>query len=82
MASINSDCLIRVYEGSNHIEEPPITEEMSAGSPDDNFIDAILGRAESRTSPLNGIIQSELMDAIYKSAETGMPARPKRGSAD
>ena len=73
---------IRVYEGSSHVEEPPITEEMSAGSPDDNFIDAILGRAESRTSPLNGIIQSELMDAIYKSAETGMPARPKRRSAD
>ncbi|MCX5658514.1 MAG: Gfo/Idh/MocA family oxidoreductase [Planctomycetota bacterium] len=47
-------------------------------TPDDNFIDAILGRAEPRTSPANGIIQSELMDAIYESAKTGRPAKPKR----
>lgn len=46
-------------------------------TPDDNFIDAILGRAEPRTSPRNGIIQSELMDAIYESARTGRPAKPK-----
>jgi predicted dehydrogenase len=69
---------IRVFKGSERIEEPPITKEMSAGSPDDNFIGAILGRAEPRTNPVNGIIQSELMDAIYESAETGRPARPKR----
>jgi hypothetical protein len=36
-----------------------------------NFIDAILGRAEPKTSPGNGIVQSELMDAIYESARTG-----------
>ena len=29
-----------------------------------------LGRAEPRTTPANGIIQSELMDAIYESART------------
>ena len=46
-------------------------------SPNDNFIDAVLGRAEPLTSPRNGIIQSELMDAIYESARTGRPARPK-----
>ena len=51
---------------------------MNAGNPDDNFIDAILGRAEPRTTPANGIIQSELMDAIYESARTGQPARPKK----
>ena len=51
---------------------------MSAGSPNDNFIDAILGRAKPRTSATNGIIQCELMDAIYESARTGLPARPKR----
>ena len=33
---------------------------------------------EPRTSPFNGIVQSELMDAIYESARTGLPARPKR----
>ncbi len=47
-------------------------------TPDDNFIDAILGRAQPRTSPLNGIVQSELMDAIYESARTGKPAKPKK----
>ena len=30
------------------------------------------------TDPMNGIIQSELMDLIYESAETKTPARPKR----
>jgi predicted dehydrogenase len=47
-------------------------------TPDENFVDAILGRAESRTSLQNGIVQSELMDAIYESARTGRPARPPR----
>jgi len=28
------------------------------------------------TSPQNGILQSELMDAIYESARTGQIARP------
>jgi len=50
-------------------------------SPNDNFIDAIQGRAEPRTTPRNGIIQSELMDAIYEAARTGKPARPKRAQA-
>ncbi|MDQ3813766.1 MAG: Gfo/Idh/MocA family oxidoreductase, partial [Armatimonadota bacterium] len=47
-------------------------------TPNDNFINAILGRAEPQTSPLNGVIQSQLMDAIYESARTGQVARPKR----
>ena len=51
---------------------------MGAPSPDHNFIDAILGRAEPRTSVKNGIIQSQLMDAIYESQRTGKPARPSR----
>lgn len=69
---------IRVFEGNKQLEKPPITEEMSAGPADYNFIDAILGRAEPRTSAVNGIIQCELMDAIYESARTGQPAKPKR----
>jgi len=68
---------IKVFEGSKQIENPLITEEMNAGGPDKNFIDAIMGRAEPRTTPLNGIIQSELMDAIYESGRTGQPAKPK-----
>ncbi len=69
---------IQVREGGERLDPPPITEEMDAGSPDDNLIDAILGRAEPRTSALNGIIQCELMDAIYESGRTGHVARPKR----
>jgi len=57
------------------IEEPGIEGEAMA--PADNFVDAILGRDEPRTSPQNGIVQSDLMDAIYESARTGGPARPR-----
>jgi predicted dehydrogenase len=57
------------------VKYPHITGKQQ--TPDDNFIDAILGRAEPMTSPRNGIDQSELMDAIYESARTGKPAKPK-----
>lgn len=69
---------INVWKGAEKVKYPPITPDMGAPSPDLNFIDAILGRAEPRTSARNGIIQSQLMDAIYESARTGLPARPKR----
>jgi predicted dehydrogenase len=65
---------IRVYA-------PTLLEQVelpgAAQSCDDNFVDAILGRAEPQTSPVNGVLQSELMDAIYESAKTGQVARPK-----
>jgi predicted dehydrogenase len=69
---------INIWKGSEKVKYPPITAEMGAPSPDHNFIDAILGRAEPRTSVTNGIIQSQLMDAIYESERTGLPAKPKR----
>jgi predicted dehydrogenase len=69
---------INVWKGDKKVTYPPITAEMGSPSPDDNFIDAILGRAEPRTSVENGIIQSQLMDAVYESQRTGRPARPKR----
>ncbi|MFB3894333.1 MAG: Gfo/Idh/MocA family protein [Phycisphaerae bacterium] len=68
---------IKVWKGREFIKYPPITANMSWPSPDHNFIAAVLGKAKPRTSPLNGIIQSQLMDAIYESARTGRPARPK-----
>jgi len=43
-----------------------------------NFIDAIQGRAEPRTTPTDGILQSELMDAIYDSARSGSVVAPRR----
>lgn len=63
------------HGGGGQVKYPPITGK--AQTPDDNFIDAILGRAEPKTSPINGVLQSELMDAIYESAKTGQVARPK-----
>lgn len=67
---------MKVWKGHKELKYPPVTGKDQ--TPDDNFIDAILGRAQPRTSPTNGIVQSELMDAIYESARTGMPAKPKR----
>ncbi|MGC4054360.1 MAG: Gfo/Idh/MocA family oxidoreductase [Paludibaculum sp.] len=69
---------IRVYE-RDQVKYPVIPGK--AQSPNDNFVDAILGRAQPCTSPRNGIVQSELMDAIYESARTGQPAKPKRAAA-
>ncbi len=61
-------------------EGEPETPEFGQvdGSPLRNFIDAVLGNAEPKTSPLNGIHQSELMEAIYDSASAGRPSRPRR----
>ena len=67
---------INVYKDGGKVKYPPITGGVDG--PTENFVDAVLGRAEALTSPANGIVQSELMDAIYASAETGQPAKPKR----
>lgn len=70
---------IKVWKGSEPVKYPAIPG--AAQTPDDNFIDAILGRAEPRATPAHGIIQSELMDAIYESARSGQVARPKSRTA-
>jgi len=67
---------IEIYKGNDRVKYPRIDGE--AQTPDDNFIDAIQGKQKPATSPQNGIVQSELMDAIYESARTGAPAKPKR----
>ena len=67
---------INVWKGKQFVKYPPITGE--ATDPMDNLLDAIGGKAEPRTTPENGIIHSELMDAIYESQRTGQPAKPKR----
>lgn len=64
---------IKVWKGEEEIE---VSLDSSSTTPDDNFVDVILGRADARTSPLNGINQSELMDAIYESAREGTIAKP------
>jgi predicted dehydrogenase len=67
---------INVFKGKDRLKYPPIGAESY--TPNDNFIDAILGKTVALTGPTIGIIQSELMDAIYESARTGHPATPKR----
>lgn len=69
---------INVFKGRERVKYPPITPDMGHASPTHNFVEAILGKTEARTGPRNGIIQSQLMDAIYESARTGAPARPQR----
>ncbi|HAI10101.1 MAG TPA: hypothetical protein DCM28_00225 [Phycisphaerales bacterium] len=66
---------LRMFKNEVEIKYPPITDDMGHQSPTHNFIDAIQGKAKPRTSPRNGIIQSQLMDAIYESARTGQPAK-------
>ena len=67
---------INVRTNEGEMKYPHI--DFPAQTPDMNFIDAVLGRAEPLTSPINGVIQSELMDAIYESARTGQPVRAER----
>ena len=57
------------------IKYPTMTTEDS--QPLKNFVDAILGRDEARTTVRNGVIQSQLMDAVYASDKSGQPAKPK-----
>lgn len=66
---------IRIWKGRQLVKYPPITGEPT--QPADNFLDAIHGKTEPRTTPENGIVHSELMDAIYESQRTGQVARPK-----
>jgi predicted dehydrogenase len=68
---------IKVFNREGEVKDLPI--EGQAETPNDNFINAVLGRDEPMTSPQNGINQSELMDAIYESARTKAIARPKAG---
>jgi predicted dehydrogenase len=65
---------IRSWRGGEEIEDLAIPGGDT--SPVLNFIDAIMGRAEPAANARHGVIQSELMDAIYESARTGQPARP------
>ncbi len=67
---------MNVFDRNGKVKYPVVPGV--AQTPNDNFIDAILGRAEPRTSVWNGVVQSDLMDAFYESARTGRPARPRR----
>ncbi len=67
---------IKAFDKGYGNPDLPIELEGETQTPNDNFIDAILGRAQPLTSPQNGINHSELMDAIYQSAASGQSAKP------
>jgi predicted dehydrogenase len=62
---------IEVHNAYGRVKYPTIETTLRGQSPLENFIDALLGRDEPRTSPSLGVIQSQLMDAIYESARSG-----------
>lgn len=62
---------MKVYEGNELVPEPEGLDQQI--EPGDNFLDAIAGKAQISSGTEDGIIQSELMDAIYQSAQTGKP---------
>ena len=64
---------MRVFDGSDEIE-PELPG--GAGSPIGNFVDTLMGRAEPATSVRNGVVYSELMDAVYASHHSGRPEAP------
>ena len=47
-----------------------------------HFVAAILGQEEPATSPIDGVRQSEFMDALYESARLGRPVSPVRTGGD
>ena len=60
---------IRVFNGDGEVEDVALPD--APVSANDNFVESILGRAEPLVTVDNGIIQCELMDAVYESARTG-----------
>jgi len=69
---------MNVFDRKGQVKYPAVTADMDAGQPAQNFVDAILGRAEPRATVENGVVLSELMDQIYESGRTGTVAVPKR----
>jgi predicted dehydrogenase len=57
----------------NKIKYPAVP--FAHQSPDRNFVDCLLGRAEPMCPVRYGILHSWLMDALYKSAKAGAPVK-------
>lgn len=65
---------IKVFRrGAGEIHDLPLNAHRQ--QPADNFINTILGRDELLTTAQHGVQHSELMDAIYRSAQSGQIVR-------
>ena len=58
------------------IKYPPVTQKHY--TPNANFIDCLLGKAEPRCPVRYGILHSWLMDALYLSVKEGRAVKPSR----
>lgn len=61
------------FDGGSKVKYPQVTYQHY--TPDRNFVDCLLGRAEPMCPVRYGILHSWLMDALYKSAKTGKPVK-------
>ncbi len=70
---------IHIFRGCRGAGEEVKYPQMEGADrqPLSNFIDAIQGRDEPRTSPRVGVIQSQLMDAVYEAERTNGVAKPR-----
>ncbi len=54
--------------------EPDVLEGLGEPSPDDNFIDAVLGKGKLTVTEQDGLRVAAFMDALYRSIDSGSPA--------
>lgn len=71
-----SGAWLRVWKGNDELHDLPTADNSFTSTA--NFIDSILGHAEPAASAHNGVLQSELMDAIYQSADSGQVVKIQR----
>jgi predicted dehydrogenase len=60
----------------NNVAVEPTLDDTGGTTPFSNFVQVLQGKTTPATSVRHGVIQSQLMDAIYESARTGQPASP------
>ena len=60
------------------IKAPPRNWDVPTVSPARNFADCIRGKAQPRCGVRFGVLLSDLMDALYESIESGLPAKVTR----
>jgi len=64
---------IKVFKGKDEVDDPLADVDFPpAGyTGDDNLIDVVLGKAEARATPVQGLRHAQLMDMIYASQAKG-----------
>lgn len=67
---------LRAWKGNEELTDLPTADNSYTST--GNFIDSILGRATPAAGAHNGVLQSELMDAIYQSADSGTVVKVSR----